>query len=92
MSPAVKQPGKQTPKPAGPSGAALNLNTVTDLAPEFKLAASVTTVALDNTWGAGIAFRPFDVGADIVMHSGTKYLDGQGRVRKSLPAPTSTAA
>ena len=35
--------------PAGPAGAVLNLNTVTDLSPEFKLAASVTTVTIDNT-------------------------------------------
>ena len=34
------------------------------------------TVALDNTWGAGIAFRAFDLGADIVMHALTKYPSG----------------
>jgi cystathionine beta-lyase len=33
-------------------------------------------VALDNTWGAGIAFRAFDLGVDIVMHALTKYPSG----------------
>ena len=30
--------------------------------------------ALDNTWGAGVAFRPFDLGIDIVMQALTKAL------------------
>ena len=33
-------------------------------------------VALDNTWGAGIAFRAFDAGVDIVMQALTKYPSG----------------
>lgn len=32
--------------------------------------------ALDNTWGAGIAFNAFDVGADISAHALTKYPSG----------------
>ena len=32
--------------------------------------------ALDNTWGAGLAFRAFDLGVDIVMHALTKYPSG----------------
>lgn len=32
--------------------------------------------ALDNTWGAGIAFRAFDMGLDIVMQALTKYPSG----------------
>ena len=38
-------------------------------------ARSVTT-ALDNTWGAGLAFRAFDHDVDIVMHALTKYPSG----------------
>ncbi|RYY64826.1 MAG: cystathionine beta-lyase, partial [Comamonadaceae bacterium] len=34
------------------------------------------TVALDNTWGAGLAFNGFDAGADIVVHALTKYPSG----------------
>ena len=46
------------------------------------------TTALDNTWGAGLAFAPFDltgdgsydVGADISIHALTKYPSGGGDV------------
>ena len=33
-------------------------------------------VALDNTWGAGLAFRAFNLGIDIVMQALTKYPSG----------------
>ncbi len=42
--------------------------------------------ALDNTWGAGLAFRPFDLlgdgalGVDISVHALTKYPSGGGDV------------
>ena len=32
--------------------------------------------ALDNTWGAGLAFAAFDMGVDISMHALTKYPSG----------------
>jgi cystathionine beta-lyase len=38
------------------------------------------TSALDNTWGAGIAFDGFACGADIVMQALTKYPSGGGDV------------
>jgi len=38
------------------------------------------TSALDNTWGAGLAFRPFDTGVDISVHALTKYPSGGGDV------------
>ena len=46
------------------------------------------TVALDNTWGAGLAFKPFDLvpgqqpalGVDISIHALTKYPSGGGDV------------
>jgi cystathionine beta-lyase len=34
------------------------------------------TTALDNTWGAGIAFAPFEHGVDISMQALTKYPSG----------------
>jgi cystathionine beta-lyase len=37
-------------------------------------------VALDNTWGAGLAFNAFDSGADIVVQALTKYPSGGGDV------------
>lgn len=33
-------------------------------------------VALDNTWGAGIAFAPFEAGVDVSVHALTKYPSG----------------
>jgi len=43
-----------------------------------------TLVAIDHTWGAGLAYRPFDLGeglgADIAVHALTKYPSGGGDV------------
>lgn len=36
--------------------------------------------AVDNCFATPVLQRPVEMGADIIMHSGTKYLDGQGRV------------
>jgi len=36
--------------------------------------------AVDNTWATSIAQRPLALGADLVMHSTTKYLGGHGDV------------
>ncbi len=37
-------------------------------------------LAVDNCFATPALQRPITLGADVVMHSGTKYLDGQGRV------------
>ena len=37
-------------------------------------------LAVDNCFATPALQRPVEMGADIIMHSGTKYLDGQGRV------------
>jgi O-succinylhomoserine sulfhydrylase len=37
-------------------------------------------LAVDNCFATPVLQRPIEMGADIIMHSGTKYLDGQGRV------------
>jgi cystathionine beta-lyase len=42
-------------------------------------AAGVLT-ALDNTWGAGLAFNPFALGIDLSVHALTKYPSGGGDV------------
>lgn len=34
------------------------------------------TVILDNTWGSGILFNPFDFGVDISVQAATKYIVG----------------
>lgn len=37
-------------------------------------------IALDNTWGAGLAFDAFDMGVDLTVHALTKYPSGGGDV------------
>lgn len=37
-------------------------------------------VALDDTWGTGLAFAPFDLGVDVAMQALTKYPSGGGDV------------
>lgn len=37
-------------------------------------------IALDNTWGAGIAFDAFALGVDLTVHALTKYPSGGGDV------------
>lgn len=37
-------------------------------------------LAVDNCFATPALQRPMRLGADIIMHSGTKFLDGQGRV------------
>ena len=37
-------------------------------------------LAVDNCFCSPALQRPIEMGADLVLHSGTKYLDGQGRV------------
>ena len=37
-------------------------------------------LAVDNCFCTPVLQRPLELGADIVIHSATKYLDGQGRV------------
>ena len=37
-------------------------------------------LVVDNCFATPILQRPLSMGADLIVHSGTKYLDGQGRV------------
>ncbi|GHE83470.1 cystathionine beta-lyase [Thalassotalea profundi] len=37
-------------------------------------------VMLDNTWGAGVNFKPFDFGVDISIQAATKYIVGHSDV------------
>lgn len=43
---------------------------------EKRAGGQVIYTAIDNTWSAGIAFRAFDHGVDIVMQALTKYHSG----------------
>ena len=37
-------------------------------------------VVVDNAFASPVLQRPFELGADVVCHSATKHMDGQGRV------------
>lgn len=57
------------------------LTEVCDIAALAEVAhAAGALLAVDNAFATPILQKPTQLGADIVMHSGTKYLDGQGRV------------
>ena len=57
------------------------LTEVCDIAALADLAHGAgALLAVDNCFCSPALQRPIEFGADLVMHSGTKYLDGQGRV------------
>ena len=57
------------------------LTEVSDIAAIASVAkGSGALLAVDNCFCTPILQRTFDMGADIVIHSATKYIDGQGRV------------
>ena len=57
------------------------LGEVCDIAALADLAHNVgALLCVDNCFATPALQRPVELGADMVMHSGTKYLDGQGRV------------
>lgn len=57
------------------------LTEVCDIAALADLAHEAGALfAVDNCFATPALQRPTELGADIIMHSGTKYLDGQGRV------------
>lgn len=57
------------------------LLAVTDIAAVSALAHQAgARCAVDNTWATPVGQRPLALGADLVMHSSTKYLGGHGDV------------
>ncbi|MEY2622053.1 MAG: O-succinylhomoserine sulfhydrylase [Pseudomonadota bacterium] len=57
------------------------LTEVCDMAALADIAhAAGALLAVDNCFASPALQRPVEFGADIIMHSGTKFLDGQGRV------------
>jgi len=57
------------------------LTEVCDIAGLADIAhAAGALLTVDNTFCSPALQRPLLLGADLVMHAGTKYLDGQGRV------------
>lgn len=57
------------------------LTEVIDIAAVAQIAHSAGAIlAVDNCFCTPALQRPLELGADVVVHSATKYLDGQGRV------------
>jgi O-succinylhomoserine sulfhydrylase len=57
------------------------LTEVSDIAAIARIARRAgALLAVDNCFCTPALQRPIDLGADIVIHSATKYLDGQGRI------------
>ena len=61
--------------PTNPLTEVCDIRVLADIAHEGG-----AVLAVDNCFCTPVLQRPVDYGADIVIHSGTKYLDGQGRV------------
>jgi O-succinylhomoserine sulfhydrylase len=54
---------------------------IVDIAMVSKLAHAVgATVIVDNIMASTILQKPLQLGADVVMYSATKHIDGQGRI------------
>lgn len=61
-----------------PSNPVMEVYDIVALSDVAKKAGALLVV--DNVFCTPILQRPLELGADIVVHSATKYLDGQGRV------------
>lgn len=62
-------------------------NRLVDIAAVSKLANDVgAKVVVDNTYATPVLTRPLEHGADIVLHSATKYLGGHGDLVAGLVA------
>ncbi|WP_456785781.1 O-succinylhomoserine sulfhydrylase [Cellulomonas sp. P5_C5] len=57
------------------------MQDLVDIAAVSRLAhAAGATVIVDNVFATPVLSRPLDFGADVVVYSATKHIDGQGRV------------
>lgn len=65
--------------PSNPGLELIDLKKACDFAKKFGLISIV-----DNCFATPIIQKPKDFGADVIIHSATKFLDGQGRVLGGL--------
>lgn len=57
------------------------MQDLVDITAVSRLAhAAGATVVVDNVFATPVLSRPLDLGADVVVYSATKHIDGQGRV------------
>ncbi|WP_332672389.1 O-succinylhomoserine sulfhydrylase [Aromatoleum sp.] len=61
--------------PSNPLMEVIDIAAVADIAH-----AAGALLAVDNCFCTPVLQRPLELGADVIVHSATKYLDGQGRV------------
>ena len=71
--------------PVNPTCRVLDLKPITVLTKEFGLA-----LVVDSTFATPIAFRPLAHGADVVVHSATKFLNGHHDVVAGAVLGTAT--
>ncbi len=73
---ALSQPTKVVfiESPSNPLMAITDIRFVSDLAHQVG-----ATVIVDNVMASPVLQRPLELGADVVMYSTTKHIDGQGR-------------
>ncbi len=69
--------------PSNPGVDLIDLEYLGNLAKKHKL-----LLIVDNCFATPYLQRPLDFGADLVIHSATKYIDGQGRVLGGVIAGT----
>ncbi|MBT6986527.1 MAG: O-acetylhomoserine aminocarboxypropyltransferase [Rhodospirillaceae bacterium] len=66
---------------ANPGGVVLDLRALADIAHEWGV-----PLIVDNTLASPYLCRPFEWGADIVVHSATKYIGGHGNTMGGVVA------
>jgi cystathionine beta-lyase/cystathionine gamma-synthase len=71
--------------PVNPTCRVLDLKPITALAKELGLA-----LVVDSTFATPVAFRPIEHGADVVIHSATKFLNGHHDVIAGAVLGTAT--
>ncbi|MBZ9777818.1 cystathionine gamma-synthase [Psychroflexus sp. CAK8W] len=64
-----------TETPTNPMMSVIDIEAVSMISKKYDI-----LLAVDNTFATAYLQRPLDMGADIVMHSGTKYLGGHSDV------------
>jgi O-succinylhomoserine sulfhydrylase len=67
--------------PSNPGVEIIDMEAVAAMAARHKL-----LFVVDNCFATPVLQRPIEFGADLVIHSATKYVDGQGRVLGGLIA------
>ncbi len=59
-----------------PASITMEVQDVPAIVAAVRSKAPDAVIMLDNTWAAGVLFRPLDFGVDISIQAGTKYLIG----------------